>query len=70
MSVEAAMPAKPQNMFERRAVEPASTLGSAGTGGHSQKGNNHWCETGLCPVKQHVTVQELCYKKRVLFVLR
>lgn len=64
------MPAKPQNMFERRAVEPASTLGSAVTGGHSQKGNNHWCETELCPVKQHVTVQELDYKKRVLFVLR
>lgn len=39
MSVEAAEPAKPQKMFERRAVEPASTLGSAGTPGHSPEGN-------------------------------
>ena len=46
--VEAAMPAKPQNTFERRAGEPAGTLGSAGRGRHSQRGNNHWCETGLC----------------------
>lgn len=40
MSVEAAVPAKPQNMFERRVVEAASIMGSAHTGGHSQKGNN------------------------------
>lgn len=45
--VEAAMPAKPQNTFERRAGKPASTLGSVGRGGHSQRGNNHQCETGL-----------------------
>lgn len=64
------MPAKPQNAFERRAVEPASALGSAGTGGHSQKGNNHWCETGLCPVKEHTTVQELCCNKRVCVKIR
>lgn len=63
--MEAAVPAKPQNMFERRAEEAASTLGSAHTGGHSQKGNNHWCETGLCPGKEHMTVQELCYNRRV-----
>lgn len=63
MSVEAAVPAKPQNMLERRAVEPGSPPRSAGTGGHSQKGNNHWCETGLRPVKEHV--KELCSNKRV-----
>lgn len=68
--MEAAVPAKPQNTFERRAGEPASTHGSAGTGGHSQRGNNHWCETELCPGMQHVTVQELCYNKTALFVLR
>lgn len=45
--MEAAVPAKPQNSFERRAEEPASTLGSAGRGRHSQRGNNHRCETGL-----------------------
>lgn len=67
MSAEAAVPAKPQNMFERRAVEPASTLGSAGTAGHSQ--NNPWSETGLCPGKERVTAQELCYNKRVCLCL-
>lgn len=46
--MEAAVPAKPQNTFERRAGEPASTQGSAGRGGHSQRGNSHRCETGPC----------------------
>lgn len=44
---EAAVPAKPQNSSERRTGEPASTLGSTGRGGHSQRGNNHPCEAGL-----------------------
>lgn len=39
---------KPPNLSERRAAEPVSMLGSAGRGGHRQRGKNRECETGLC----------------------
>lgn len=66
--VEAAMPAKPQNMLERRAAELANTLRARV--GTAQGETTTGVRLGCVPGKEHVIAQELCYKKSFLFVLR
>lgn len=44
--MEPAVPAKPQNTFERQAAELGSTQRSASSSGQSRRGNNR-CEVGL-----------------------
>ena len=68
--VEAAMPAKPQNMFERRVAELASMLGLWTEVGTAKGETTTGVRLGCVPGKEDMIAQELCYKIRFLFVLR
>lgn len=70
MHVVSAVPTKTQNTFGGEGGSWLARWGLWAEVGTAKGGTTTGVRLGCVPGKEHVIAQELCYKKRFLFVLR